>query len=52
MEENLQELSNRIDHIKEYIDSELCQKCEDMKNKLSELQKMLWSIKNNMLPDQ
>lgn len=54
MYDNLEDLSARIEHIKEYINSELCQKCEDMKQQLNELQQILHSIKNNnnMLSDQ
>lgn len=41
MNPKILEISNQIDHIKEYIDSELCQKCEQMKQHLEELQSKL-----------
>lgn len=38
---NLLEIQNRIDEIQEYIDTELCKKCEEMKFKLVALKHIL-----------
>lgn len=38
---NLLEIQNRIDEIQEYIDTELCKKCEEMKLKLVALKHIL-----------
>lgn len=39
--QKIMELKLEIDRIKEYIDSDLCQRCEEMHNRLKECEKLM-----------
>jgi hypothetical protein len=44
---NIKEIQENIDNIKEYINTEICIKCEKMKNLLNECEQLLIQAKNN-----
>lgn len=46
MNQQIIDIKSQIDSLKEYIDTELCKKCEEMKRKLDQLNCLLDSIEN------
>lgn len=46
MNQQIIDIKSQIDSLKEYIDTELCKKCEEMKSKLDQLNCLLDSIEN------
>lgn len=36
------EIQQEIDHIKEYVQSELCRKCDEMKSRLEECERLIY----------
>ena len=40
------EIKTEIDRIKEYVDSEICHKCEEMKHRLELCEQMLIELNN------
>lgn len=41
MNDKLSEIKDQIDQIQEYINTELCKKCDEMKSKLDSLKEVL-----------
>jgi hypothetical protein len=46
------ELKLEIDRIKEYIDSDLCKRCEEMSERLKECEQLMESYIQNFTEDQ
>lgn len=44
---NIQEIQENIDNIKEYINTAICTKCEEMINLLNECEELLIQAKDN-----
>lgn len=47
----IQEILSQIDHIKEYVNSEICKMCEDMKNKLQHCEDLLNEYSRSNMDD-
>lgn len=47
MDYKLSEIHQEIEHIKEYIDTEICKKCEEMKQSLAKCEALLEYLYNN-----
>lgn len=47
----IQEILNQIDNIKEYVNSEICKMCEDMKNKLQQCEDLLNEYSRSNMDD-
>lgn len=45
------EIQQEIDNIKEYVQSEICKKCEEMNDLISKYQKLLQEVENNASAD-
>lgn len=40
------QIRSEIDHIKEYVNSEICNKCEEMRTRLEDCEKLLKKLDN------